>query len=133
MIVDDTPEAVILSSFDPVRREIARVTVEKLVSDGRIHPARIEKTVEKATQEVEAIIREEGERAVLDAGVPGIHPELVKLLGQLKWRTSFGQNVLLHSLETAHLAGMMASELVQSRRLLFSGDRVGFNILPTCS
>jgi len=121
VIVDDTPEAVILSSFDPVRREIARVTVEKLVSDGRIHPARIEKTVEKATQEVEAVIRDEGERAVLDAGVPGIHPELVKLLGQLKWRTSFGQNVLLHSLETAHLAGMMASELGADVRLAKEG------------
>jgi len=121
VIVDDTPEAVILSRFDPVRREIARVTVEKLVSDGRIHPARIEKTVEKATQEVEEVIREEGERAVLNAGVPGIHPELVKLLGQLKWRTSFGQNVLLHSLETAHLAGMMASELGADVRLAKEG------------
>jgi ribonuclease Y len=121
VIVDDTPEAVILSSFDPVRREIARVTVEKLVSDGRIHPARIEKTVEKATQEVDAIIRDEGERAVLNAGVPGIHPELVKLLGQLKWRTSFGQNVLLHSLETSHLAGMMASELGADVRLAKEG------------
>jgi ribonuclease Y len=121
VIVDDTPEAVILSSFDPVRREIARVTVEKLVSDGRIHPARIEKTVEKATQEVEAIIQDEGERAVLNAGVPGIHPELVKLLGQLKWRTSFGQNVLLHSLETAHLAGTMASELGADVRLAKEG------------
>lgn len=121
VIVDDTPEAVILSSFDPVRREIARVTVEKLVSDGRIHPARIEKTVEKATQEVQEIIRDEGERAVLNAGVPGIHPELVKLLGQLKWRTSFGQNVLLHSLETAHLAGMMAAELGADVRLAKEG------------
>jgi ribonuclease Y len=121
VIVDDTPEAVILSSFDPVRREIARVTVDKLVSDGRIHPARIEKTVAKATQEVEAIIRDEGERAVLDAGVPGIHPELVKLLGQLKYRTSFGQNVLLHSLETAHLAGTMASELGADVRLAKEG------------
>ena len=111
VIVDDTPEAVVLSSFNPVRREIARLTVEKLVSDGRIHPARIEKTVAKATQEVQAIVREEGERAVLDVGVPGIHPELIKLLGQLKYRTSYGQNALLHSLETAHLAGMMASEL----------------------
>jgi ribonuclease Y len=121
VIVDDTPEAVILSSFDPVRREVARVTVEKLVSDGRIHPARIEKTVSKAKQEVEAVIRDEGERAVLDAGVPGIHPELVKLLGQLKWRTSFGQNVLLHSLETAHLAGTMAAELGADVRLAKEG------------
>jgi ribonuclease Y len=111
VIVDDTPEAIIVSSFDPVRREIARLAISKLVVDGRIHPARIEKTVEKATQEVQATIREEGEQAVLDAGVPGIHPELVKLLGQLKYRTSYGQNALLHSLETAHLAGMMASEL----------------------
>ena len=111
VIVDDTPEAIIVSSFDPVRREIARQAISKLVMDGRIHPARIEKTVEKATQEVHAIIREEGEQAVLDAGVPGIHPELIKLLGQLKYRTSYGQNALLHSLETAHLAGMMASEL----------------------
>ena len=111
VIVDDTPEAIIVSSFDPVRREIARLAISKLVIDGRIHPARIEKTVEKATQEVQATIRAEGEQAVLDAGVPGIHPELVKLLGQLKYRTSYGQNALLHSLETAHLAGMMASEL----------------------
>jgi len=108
VIVDDTPEAIILSSFDPVRREIARVAVSKLVSDGRIHPGRIEKTIAKATQEVNAIIREEGEQAALDVGVPGMHPELIKLLGRLKYRTSYGQNVLLHSIETAHLAGMMA-------------------------
>ena len=111
VIVDDTPEAIIVSSFDPVRREIARLSISKLVMDGRIHPARIEKIVEKATQEVQTTIREEGEQAVLDVGIPGIHPELVKLLGQLKYRTSYGQNALLHSLETAHLAGMMASEL----------------------
>jgi ribonuclease Y len=111
VIVDDTPEAIILSSFDPVRREIARVAVSKLVSDGRIHPGRIEKIMAKATQEVNAVINEEGERAVLDVGLPGIHPELVKLLGRLKYRTSYGQNVLLHSIETAHLAGMMAADL----------------------
>ena len=111
VIVDDTPEAVILSSFDPVRREIARIAVSRLVSDGRIHPGRIEKTIEKATEEVNALIVEEGERAVLDVSVPGIHPELVRLLGRLKYRTSYGQNVLLHSLQTAHLAGMMAAEL----------------------
>jgi ribonuclease Y len=121
VIVDDTPEAVIMSSFDPVRREIARVTVSKLVSDGRIHPARIEKTVAAATQEVQATIREEGEQAILDAGVPGIHPELVKLLGQLKYRTSYGQNALLHSLETAHLAGTMAAELGADVRLAKEG------------
>jgi ribonuclease Y len=111
VIVDDTPEAVILSSFDPVRREIARVTVSRLVNDGRIHPGRIEKIIQKATDEVNAIIREEGEQAVLDVNVPGVHPELVRLLGRLKYRTSYGQNVLLHSIQTAHLAGMMASEL----------------------
>jgi ribonuclease Y len=111
VIVDDTPEAIIVSSFDPVRREVARVSISKLVMDGRIHPARVEKTVEKATQEVNDTIRAEGEQAILEAGTPGIHPELVKLLGQLKYRTSYGQNALLHSLETAHLAGMMASEL----------------------
>jgi ribonuclease Y len=111
VIVDDTPEAIILSSFDPVRREIARVAVSKLVSDGRIHPARIEKSIAKATQEVNAIIRQEGEQAILDVGLPGMHPELIKLLGRLKYRTSYGQNQLLHAIETAHLAGMMASEL----------------------
>ena len=111
VIVDDTPEAIILSSFDPVRREIARIAVGKLVTDGRIHPGNIEKMISKATQEVKAVIIEEGEKAALDAGIPGLHPELIRLLGRLKYRTSYGQNVLLHSLQTAHIAGMMASEL----------------------
>ena len=111
VVVDDTPEAVILSSFDPVRREVARVALNKLILDGRIHPGRIEQIVEKSQEEVEAVIREEGEQAAYDADVPGLRPELIELLGQLKFRTSYGQNVLAHSLETAHLAGMMAAEL----------------------
>jgi ribonuclease Y len=111
VVVDDTPEAVILSCFDPVRREVARVALNKLILDGRIHPGRIEQMVEKSQEEVEAIIREEGEKAAYEAGVPGLPPELIGLLGQLKFRTSYGQNVLAHSLETAHLAGMMAAEL----------------------
>jgi ribonuclease Y len=111
LLIDDTPEAVTVSSFDPVRREIARVALTKLIVDGRIHPARIEKVVKKAQQEVEAIIQEEGEHAVLEVGVHGLHPELIRLLGQLKYRTSYGQNMLMHSLETAHLAGIMAAEL----------------------
>jgi len=111
LVVDDTPEAVIISSFDPVRREVARVALSKLILDGRIHPGRIEKIVEKAQQEVEAIIREEGERAAYETGVHGLHPELIKLLGQLKFRTSYGQNCLQHSMETAYLAGIMAAEL----------------------
>jgi ribonucrease Y len=111
LVVDDTPEAVIISSFDPVRREAARRTLEKLVLDGRIHPARIEKVVKQATEEVEADIREEGERAAYEVGVHGLHPELIRLVGQLKYRTSYGQNCLAHSLETAYLAGMMAAEL----------------------
>ena len=117
LVIDDTPEAVLLSGFDPIRREVARIALEKLIVDGRIHPARIEEMVEKAQKEVETIIKEEGEAATLEVGVHGIHPELVRLLGKMKFRTSYGQNALKHSIEVAHLAGLLAGEMGLDVRL----------------
>ncbi|MBR0415473.1 MAG: ribonuclease Y [Clostridia bacterium] len=126
LIIDDTPEAITLSCFDPVRREKARVALEKLITDGRIHPARIEDVVEKASREVDRTIKQEGEKAALDAGVNGIHPELIKLMGKLKYRTSYGQNVLQHSLEVSYISGLLATELGLGENEIKLAKRAGF-------
>ena len=117
LVIDDTPEAVVISGFDPMRREVARIALEKLILDGRIHPARIEEVVKKAQKEVEEVMKEKGEAAILEVGVHGIHPELVRLLGRMHFRTSYGQNALKHSIEVAHLSGLLAAELGVDVRL----------------